>query len=540
VQLLSAINSNRATVMQATPVTWRLLLDAGWRKSNLKVICGGEALPRELARRLVYNSPSVWNVYGPTETTIWSSIYRVNREDRALVPIGRPIANTQMYILDSNLEPVPVGAIGELYIGGHGLSRGYLNLPELTAEKFIPNPFRPGTRLYRTGDLARYLSSGDIEFLGRTDDQVKIRGFRIELGEVEAVLEQHPAVRQAVVVAREVGDETRLIAYFTAQPGTQPGEAALRRCLQDKLPDYMIPASILQLQAIPLTSNGKVDRRALPVQMPEALTLAKTFIAPRDPLEGRLIKIWEEVLGRRGIGVQDNFFELGGYSILAVKVMHRIEQECGKRLGSSALFQSPTVEALAGLLRQEPENKSFAMREIPSVPGKSLPAAKPRGSLRKSILRRFCNRVLHVLCRVLPGATSLRPVLHRWRGVKIGDHVFIGDDVYIENEYPEHVEIHDGAVVGLRATLVAHGHGETARIIIEKNAFVGVGAILVAPGNRPLTIGEGSILMPGAVVISDVSPSTVYGIEQAKPLANVTEPSIKETYEEFITSLQPL
>lgn len=542
-QLLSAIESNRATVMQATPVTWRLLLDAGWRNSHLKVICGGEALPRELARRLVHNSPSVWNLYGPTETTIWSSVYRVVLEDRALVPIGRPIANTQMYILDSRLEPVPIGAIGELYIGGDGLARGYLNRPELAAEKFISNPFRSGTRLYKTGDLAQCLPSGDIEFLGRTDHQVKIRGFRIELGEIEAVLEEHPQVRQAVVVAREFTDEMRLIAYFTAEPGTQPSGTALRCWLNEKLADYMIPASFLRLDAMPLTANGKVDRRALPAPRPEELTVSETFLAPHDELERQLTKIWEEVLGRSGIGIQDNFFELGGYSILAIKVMQRIEQECGKRLVTSELFQAPTVEALAALLRQHPGEQSFTstMQGVPTPPDRSLSSAKPRSSLRRSILRRFCNRILHLLCRVLPGATSVRPVLHRWRGVHIGDHVFIGDDVYIENEYPEHVEIHYGAIVGLRTTIVAHGHGGAGRVIIGKNALIGVGALVVAPGNRPLTLGEGSILMPGAVVTSDVSPFTVYGIEQAKPLANVTKPFIEEkTYEEFITTLRPL
>jgi amino acid adenylation domain-containing protein len=544
-QLLSAIESNSATVMQATPVTWRLLLDAGWRNGNLKVICGGEALPRELARRLVNNSPSVWNLYGPTETTIWSSIYRVVQEDRSLVPIGRPIANTQMYILDPGLEPVPVGDIGELYIGGDGLARGYLNRPELTAEKFISNPFRPGTRLYKTGDLARYLPSGDIEFLGRTDHQVKIRGFRIELGEIEAVLEEHPQVRQAVVVAKEFAYETRLIAYFIAQPGTQPSGTALRCWLKEKLTDYMMPASFVRLDAMPLTANGKVDRQALPAPKPEELTIDENFLAPRDDLETQLIKIWEGVLGKSGIGVRDNFFELGGYSVLAVKVLQRIEQECGRKLPTVALFQAPTVEALAGLLRQEPAEQSFTPKTMQGVPphhpDRSLQFSKPRNSLRKSILCRFRNRILHMLCRVLPGATNVRPVLHRLRGVRIGHHVFIGDDVYIENEYPERVEIHDGAMVGLRTTIVAHGHGGSARVIIGKNAFVGVGALVVAPGDRPLTIGEGSILMPGAVVTSDVSPFTVYGIEQAKPLASVTKPFIKETtYEEFVTSLQPL
>ena len=355
-QLLATIKQSGATVMQATPVTWRLLIDAGWQNSELKVICGGEGLPRDLARQLVKRSPSVWNLYGPTETTIWSSLYRVEDEGNALVPIGRPIANTQMYILDSKLEPVPMGEMGELYIGGDGLARGYLNRPELTAEKFIAHPFAAGKRLYRTGDLARYLGSGDIEFVGRIDQQVKIRGYRIELGEIEAVLEEQAGVRQAVVVAREGGGgEKRLVAYYVAEPGQEVSGRELRRALKEKLAEYMIPAGFVKLGALPLTANGKVDRKALPEPEWEQVEGGEgsSYVEAEDELQRQLIKIWEGVLGRERIGIRDNFFELGGHSLLAVRVMNRVEQACGKRVPVATLFQAPTVEQLAGLLRRE-------------------------------------------------------------------------------------------------------------------------------------------------------------------------------------------
>jgi len=298
----------------------------------------------------------VWNLYGPTETTIWSSLYRVEDEGNALVPIGRPIANTQMYILDSKLEPVPMGEMGELYIGGDGLARGYLNRPELTAEKFIAHPFAAGKRLYRTGDLARYLGSGDIEFVGRIDQQVKIRGYRIELGEIEAVLEEQAGVRQAVVVAREGGGgEKRLVAYYVAEPGQEVSGRELRRALKEKLAEYMIPAGFVKLGALPLTANGKVDRKALPEPEWEQVEGGEgsSYVEAEDELQRQLIKIWEGVLGRERIGIRDNFFELGGHSLLAVRVMNRVEQACGKRVPVTTLFQAPTVEQLAGLLRRE-------------------------------------------------------------------------------------------------------------------------------------------------------------------------------------------
>ena len=355
-QLLSKLASSGATVMQATPATWRMLLEAGWEGDHrLKVLCGGEAVSRKLADELLQKTGSLWNMYGPTETTIWSTTSKVEPGHGA-VPIGKPIANTQIFILDKVLQPTPIGVAGELHIGGEGLARGYLKRPELTAEKFVGDPFgqEPEGRLYKTGDLVRYLPNGEIEFLERIDHQTKIRGFRIELGEIEAVLRQHPAVAETVVVVREdaPGDQ-RLTAYLVPTQGSAPTVGALRDLLKEKLPEYMVPSAFVTLSVMPLTPNGKVNRRALPP--PEQLDLApkENFAPSKGVLESQLIKIWESVLRVRPIGVQHNFFELGGHSLLAVRIMQRVEQTCGKALPIATFFQAPTIEQLAVILRQK-------------------------------------------------------------------------------------------------------------------------------------------------------------------------------------------
>lgn len=352
-KLKRTLETARITVMQATPATWRLVLEAGWQGSDhLKILCGGEALPRDLAMELLKRTSSVWNMYGPTETTVWSTVSRIVA-DNGPITIGKPIANTEVYILDSHLEPVPVGVPGELYIGGAGVARGYLHRPELTAEKFIKHPFRgqaSDARLYRTGDLARFRANGELECLGRIDNQVKLRGFRIELGEIESILSQYPGVKQAVVVAREdtLGDE-RLVAYATLHPGQSLLIGALREFLKQRLPEYMLPSQFEVLGTLPLTPNGKVDRKALPKPGHPELS-PRAQVAPRDSTEAQLVRIWEAVLGVRGIGVTENFFDLGGHSLLVAKLLRRIEQTFGKKLSMAAIFEAPTVERQSFLL----------------------------------------------------------------------------------------------------------------------------------------------------------------------------------------------
>ncbi|WP_051181214.1 amino acid adenylation domain-containing protein [Thermithiobacillus tepidarius DSM 3134] len=296
------------------------------------------------------------NQYGPSESHVVTAhtLAGPPADWPRLPPIGRPIANCRIYLLDGRRQPVPIGIPGELYIGGPVLARGYLNRPELSAERFLPDPFQPGGRLYKTGDLARYLPDGNIEFLGRIDHQVKIRGFRIELGEIEAVLSQHPAVRTALVTVREdQPGRRRLAAYVLAEdPGNAPAAGELRAFLQERLPEYMVPAAFVVLATFPLTPSGKVDRKALPAPGDALDAREEGFLAPCDAVERQLAEIWEELLGVKPVGVRDNFFELGGHSLLAVRLFARIDKQFGKRLPLATLFKGATIEHLAGLVRQ--------------------------------------------------------------------------------------------------------------------------------------------------------------------------------------------
>ncbi len=370
VRLAEAVERSGATVLQATPATWRMLLDAGWTGNRgLTVLSGGEGLPRELAERLRARCARVWNVYGPTETTVWGTIAEATGSPAALTPIGRPVDNTLVYILDPHMQPVPVNVPGELYIGGAGVARGYISRPDLTAERFIPNPFGAGDepraknqepsagdaelnthspRLYRTGDLVRWLPDGTMEFLGRIDHQVKLRGFRIELGEIEAVLAEHPAVRAAVVVMREDATGDPFLAAYVVPQGGETQAAlvpALRAHLGISLPDYMVPAAFMLMEALPLTPSGKVDRKSLPA--PEHSTAARPMVPPRTPVEKTLAKLWADVLGRESVGVEDSFFEIGGHSLKATQLISRLREIFHTPLSLRDVFQATTVAALA-------------------------------------------------------------------------------------------------------------------------------------------------------------------------------------------------
>jgi amino acid adenylation domain-containing protein len=351
-ELAAVLKQRNVLLAQATPVTWQLLLKSGWAgKSDMVAICGGEAMPPELAAKLRPRVECLWNLYGPTETTIWSAGFPVREGDESVL-IGRPIANTQCYILDEHRQPVPIGVVGELYIGGDGLALGYLNRPELTEEKFVSNPFAPGKRMYRTGDLARYRSDGNIECLGRTDHQVKIRGYRIELGEIESVLESHPGVRQSVVIAREDGlGGKRLAAYVVPFGGTGPDRGELHALLKQKLPDYMVPADYMTLESIPVTPNGKVDRLALRTPEPSSF-LEAGHVPPAEEFERLICEVWANVLGLERVGIRDNFFDLGGHSLLAVQLMLRLQEIIpGEPLPLRAVLEAPTVREFAVWLR---------------------------------------------------------------------------------------------------------------------------------------------------------------------------------------------
>jgi amino acid adenylation domain-containing protein len=346
----------QATVMQATPATWRMLLSAGWKGNrDLTILCGGEPMPRPLADQLLPRCRALWNVYGPTETTIWSTLHRVTPGTGA-VPIGRPVAATTVHVLGPKLHPVPPGEVGELYIGGDGVTRGYLARPRLTAERFVPDPFsgRPGARLYRTGDLARFLPDGALDCLGRVDHQVKVRGYRIELGEVESELGRFPGVREAVVAAsKDASGDKQLIAYFVPRPDATPAPDDLRQFLQQRLPQYMVPSLFVSLPALPLTANGKVDRLKLPAPGDGTAELAHRATAPGAPatdVERRLAQIWERVLGSGPIGAHDNFFDLGAHSLTAARLAIAIEKAFRQPFPLGGLFDAPTIAQQAAFL----------------------------------------------------------------------------------------------------------------------------------------------------------------------------------------------
>jgi amino acid adenylation domain-containing protein len=351
-RLLRLLEDSRATFLDATPATYRLLLGAGWTGSpGLRAICTGEALPRELAQKLVPLTAELWNGYGPTETTVWSTFERISAPVERVL-IGHPIANTQIHVLDPDMRPVPVGVPGELWIGGRGVTLGYLGRPDLTKERFVPDPFRGEGLLYRTGDLGRWLDGGRLECLGRNDGQVKLRGYRIELGEIEAQLERHADVRQAAVMVREdrAGDP-RLVGYVVPRTD-MPNDKVLKEHLKRALPEYMVPSQFVAMPAepgMPLTPSGKVDKRALPPPTaPESRS--DDHVAPRNATEAMLAELWQEALGLPRVSVLDDFFDLGGHSLLASQILARLRQQHGIELSFRKIFEAPTIAQLAALL----------------------------------------------------------------------------------------------------------------------------------------------------------------------------------------------
>jgi amino acid adenylation domain-containing protein len=380
------LRAERVTVLNQTPSAFRQVVLAEGSLGSAKdlplrlVIFGGEALELQSLKpwfdRHGDHHPALINMYGITETTVHVTYCPLGLADLSAGSgsvVGLPIPDLQVYLLDRHQQPVPIGVPGEIYVGGAGVATGYLNRPQLTADRFIPNPFnnQPGARLYRSGDLARYLPNGNLEYLGRLDDQVKIRGFRVEPGEIESVLNQYPGLRETVVMAREdFPGEKRLVAYVVSNQEQQLETRALRSFLRGKLPEYMVPSAFVLLDALPLTPNGKVDRRALPAPVQARPDVEESFVAPRDTLEFQLTKIWEQVLGIRPVGVRDNFFDLGGHSLMAVRLFARMTNVFGKKLPLATLFQAPTVEQLASILRQEAW----------VAPWSSLVAIQPSGS----------------------------------------------------------------------------------------------------------------------------------------------------------------
>ena len=377
--LLLHLEQCGATMMQATPATWRLLLEAGFRaKPGFKMLCGGEALSRELANRLLEGPGALWNMYGPTETTIWSSCARILAGDSPIT-VGKPIANTQFYVLDRQDRPVGRGVPGQLHIGGNGVARGYHQRTELTLERFVNNPFEPG-RMYRTGDLAKWLPNGELQVLGRMDQQVKLRGFRIETAEIEAVLMRNGGLAAVAVILREDNPGSpRLVAYYVEEPNHSRNDDQLRAALADDLPDYMIPSAWVRLSRLPVSPNGKLDRAALP--KPEPVTpCEEEFVAPHTQTETRLAKIWAEVLHLPRVSANMDLLKLGADSIQLFQIIARSSRE-GLRLSAKQLLQHRTVQAVAALLDGAPPAAMAAPDSRSSLPTLGQFQRNPRSSV---------------------------------------------------------------------------------------------------------------------------------------------------------------
>ncbi|HEV7784759.1 MAG TPA: amino acid adenylation domain-containing protein, partial [Thermoanaerobaculia bacterium] len=443
--LVRVLREERITTAHFVPSLLRVFLeepDAATCRSLRRVICSGEALSPDLVERFFQvfsggDTPELHNLYGPTEAavdvTAWQCV-----PGSARIPIGRPVANTRIHLLgpsEAGLQPVPFGTPGELFIGGVQVGRGYLGRPDLTAERFLPDPFSPdpGRRLYRTGDSARYLPDGTVEYLGRLDHQVKIRGIRIEPGEIETVLRGHPGVRDAVVVDRELAPgDRRLVAYAVTREAAAPTAGELRRYLDQRLPDAMVPSQIVRLPALPLTPSGKVDRRALPIPEPERPELEVAFVAPRTPTEQLLAAIWSDLLQLDAVGVHDDFFQLGGDSILAVQVTARANRS-GLRLLPMQLFQHPTVASLAaqaapaGTPGIEPAAPVAGLGErVTEAVARQLPAAArivavyplspiQQGMLFHSVERQDPNRYILQLSSLLAGELDVAALRASWQ-----------------------------------------------------------------------------------------------------------------------------
>lgn len=379
--LKETIEKFDVTVMQATPITWRLLIDAGWEgRPEFKILCGGEALDIELSNELTKRSENTWNMYGPTETTVWSTCYKLYKNCNVLV--GSPIANTQIYILDNQLEPVPVGVLGDLYIGGEGVTQGYLKQDELTDKQFIKDPFdkQSSQKIYKTGDLARYLPDGQIDIHGRSDFQIKIRGYRIETEEIESILCLYPSIKQAVVTVVEMNPgDIRLVAYYILKKNlADPEIHELRSFVTQHLPDYMIPSYFILMREFPLTPNGKINRKALPKPEPNRIDLGSNFAPPTNETERILTEIWCEILNLDFVSIHDKFFDIGGTSLLAIYTLNKIKKQFNISISIVILFQYPTIKSFAEFLN----SKSTS----------SFNGSKERANLRKEALRRVRSK----------------------------------------------------------------------------------------------------------------------------------------------------
>jgi amino acid adenylation domain-containing protein len=559
-RLSALIEESRATVLQATPATWRLLLDSGWRGNpGLKILVGGEAWSPELGGELSRRCGSLWNMYGPTETAVWSAISKVDSAER--ISIGRPIANTEVFVLQPRNQLAPIGIPGELYIGGEGLARGYWNRPVLNEKAFVPHPFskEQGAKLYKTGDMVRYRADGTLDFLGRVDFQIKIRGYRVELGEIETILRQLPGVRDAIVVAREdVPGDKRLVAYTITSDSEPVAMNTMRDRLIEKLPDYMVPSAFVAVETFPLTASGKIDRKALPKPNLERGLSAISFSNPETPTQKSLAAIWSELLGLEKVGLDDNLFQLGGHSLMSVRLVTMIRQRFSIKVPVMSVFTHPTLRGLSTIIDSQitgnghssPISVTPAMTAGPVAVKavdteksfvRSLKAAL--GFEKESFFQGPLNRVLQMVARTGPGA--LRVKAHRWRGVRMGTNILIGYDTIIETSYPWLVSIGSNSAIGMRVTMIGHFLGMERSSLKDRKVSIDIGEnVWIGPGSLILpnvSIGDGSVVAAGSVVAGSVPPGVMVQGNPAKPVARCPVPIKPDMpFEEFVKHLEPL
>lgn len=562
------IEAHDVSHMQCVPAMARMMLSDRAGKTGLralkKLLIGGEAFPGPLAGELnAHMTGDVVNMYGPTETTVWSSTYPASGGENT-VPIGRPVANTELYVLDENLEPVPVGVSGELFIGGAGVTRGYVGREDLTKERFIPDRFgAPEGRLYRTGDRVAYRPDGVIEYLGRLDFQVKIRGFRIELGEIEAAIASHANSNATVIVNAWTPDQSdvRLVAYLEENAIGGLTLEELRETLRGQLPDYMVPQHFVELASFPKTSNGKIDRKQLPA--PEVSGQSDSE-SPATAIEKEMAALWQRRLRTERIGRSDNFFDLGGHSLSAVQVAADIVEAFKVPYSPAHLMEKPYLkdtaecveQLLAGKTRGDEGHETLAQesKPLPVAAATEQAAAtsqvvpvpddivegKPR---RESRWRGFKNRILQILALYAPGLTTLRVKLHRARGVTIGNKVGIGVGALIETSSPHLVSIGSRVQIGVRSVFIGH-FGESTpaasktqpTIRVEDDVYIGPG-VIVLPN---VTLGQGSVITAGSVVNTSVPPKTVVQGNPAVPVARCNAPLAWNSHADYMKNLQPL
>jgi amino acid adenylation domain-containing protein len=556
------------TMMQATPTGWSMLLESGWKGTpGLKILCGGEELTPELARNLSNQTGDVWNLYGPTETTIWSLSEKVIPMSEK-VTIGRPIANTQVYILDEQMQPVQAGAAGELWIGGAGLARGYANQPRTTAERFMPDPFSgaKGARIYRTGDLARWGVDGKVEYSGRADHQVKIRGYRIELGEIETRLRRHPRVQDAVVVARDQRREKQLVGYVIPAKGhaeaASAGEEAdkevlLRQELQDYLrsvlPQFMVPSAVVVLASWPLTLNGKVDRTQLPA--PDFTSAARGSTAPRTRVEEKAAAIWRDVLGLENIDVHANFFHLGGQSLMAARISSEVRELFGVRLSVERVLENPTIaqlssaiESALGMLEAAKVSQPrYETRELPLEPvtGKELPLSYSQqrmwlsaqlhpGSAAWNVfipLRWFGPFSFHA------AQQSLAEIVHRHSALRCTFHLSGGRPIQRVHPYT-HFTISEVDLSGLDKE---HRRAEAMRVapLEGSRPFNFEKDLLVRAVRVRLSANEQILLVTSHHIASDLVSVGIFGTELGRIYQAIctgqptAQPELKLQYSDF-------